>query len=63
MSPESETNIFLGPPSSSKLAKEPSCEGELEIKFMETSSRDVPDCMVFSINEATLLKVLKLKLR
>jgi hypothetical protein len=54
MSPESETNIFLGPPSPSKLAKVPSCDGELEIKFMERSSHNVSDCIVFFINEATL---------
>jgi hypothetical protein len=47
-------NVLLGPPSASKFTEEPSCDGELEIKFMERSSHDVSDCIVFFINEATL---------
>jgi hypothetical protein len=54
MSPESETNIFLGPPSPSKLDKEPSLDDELEIKSLRRMSHDVSDCIVFFINETTL---------
>jgi hypothetical protein len=53
MSPESESNIFLGPPSLSKLAREASCDGNLESEPSEVDSTDISDCIVFFINEAT----------
>jgi hypothetical protein len=54
MSPESEHNIFLGPPSPSKLATESSCDCDLEHKSIERNLTDTSDCIVFFINEASL---------
>jgi hypothetical protein len=54
MSPESETNIFLGPPSPSELAREASSDGELGIKYIERILTDTSACIIFFINEANL---------
>jgi hypothetical protein len=54
MSPGSETNIFLGPPSLSNLTEKPNCDSNSEIKFIERSPHDVADCIGFFINETTL---------
>jgi hypothetical protein len=56
MAPESETNIFLGPPSPSKLARECSIDSDLGNEYIERSLTDTPDCIVFFINEANLCK-------
>jgi hypothetical protein len=52
MSPESETNIFLGPPSPSNLAREASCDGDLGIESTERNLTNMSDCIAFFVNKA-----------
>jgi hypothetical protein len=54
MSPKSETNIFLGPPGPSKLAREASSDNDLGNESIERSLTDMSDCIIFFINEATI---------
>jgi hypothetical protein len=54
MSPGSETNIFLGPPSISNLTEKPNCDSNSEIKFIERSPHDAANCIVLFIIETTL---------
>jgi hypothetical protein len=56
MSPERETNIFLGPPSPSKLAREASNLGNESI---ERSLTDTSDYIVFFEKRLTYVSVLR----
>jgi hypothetical protein len=51
--PIQEPNIFLGPPSLPKLAKEPWGEGQLEPE-LRSNLETTTDCVVLFINEANL---------
>jgi hypothetical protein len=54
MSPESETNNFLGPPSLTKLANDLSVDYNLECESSDEIVTHDSDVLVFFINEATL---------